>query len=192
MPQEYIFTIPSIKKSRNDLFINIQTIAGLYRNFFSAIRSRGGFNNNPNALQFKSAYKRLLVRHELKEFESRNCLFDSIDILHVTSKQNNIQNPKGNYEDLNYNFEADHDYIFPFWELSVFIENVVLYISGFIAYKLTKNIVKCKVCLHQLKDNETNNPMPLLSQIKNRDPYITPSTDVIGICKVCEQIIRKY
>lgn len=29
--------------------------------FFSALRSLGGFNNNPNAIQFKSAYKRLLV-----------------------------------------------------------------------------------------------------------------------------------
>jgi hypothetical protein len=39
--------------------------------FFSAIRSREGFNNNPNALQFKSAYKRLLVRHEIKKMEKR-------------------------------------------------------------------------------------------------------------------------
>jgi len=29
--------------------------------FFSALRSRGGFNNNPNAQQFKAAYKRLMV-----------------------------------------------------------------------------------------------------------------------------------
>lgn len=32
---------------------------------FSAIRSRGGFNNNPTAAQFEVAYKRLLVRSEL-------------------------------------------------------------------------------------------------------------------------------
>jgi len=29
--------------------------------FFSAIRSRGGFNNNPTAWEFKAAFKRLLV-----------------------------------------------------------------------------------------------------------------------------------
>ncbi|KAK0169756.1 hypothetical protein PV328_010398 [Microctonus aethiopoides] len=50
--------------------------------FFSAIACRGGFNNNPNAFQFRSAYKRLLIRHELREFENGNCLFDGIDILH--------------------------------------------------------------------------------------------------------------
>ena len=160
--------------------------------FFSAIRSRGGFNNNPNALQFTSAYKRLLIRHELKEFDNGNCLFDSIEILHITSRQNNIKNPIGNHSDLNFNFEADHDYNFPFWELSAFVENVVLYISGFIAYKLSKKIVKCEVCLPQLKGDITKGTMPLLSQIKNRGPYITPSSDVIALCKVCEHIIRKY
>lgn len=60
--------------------------------FFSAIRSRGGFNNNPNAFQLKSAYKRLLIRHELKEFENSNCAFDNIDILYVSSL--NVKNPK--------------------------------------------------------------------------------------------------
>lgn len=30
--------------------------------FFSAIRARGGFNNNPNAVQFRAAFKRLLIR----------------------------------------------------------------------------------------------------------------------------------
>ncbi|KAK0071393.1 hypothetical protein PV325_013008, partial [Microctonus aethiopoides] len=38
--------------------------------FFCAIRSRGGFNNNPNAFQSRSAYKRLVIRHELREFEN--------------------------------------------------------------------------------------------------------------------------
>ncbi|EZA47390.1 THAP domain-containing protein [Ooceraea biroi] len=32
---------------------------------FSALRSRAGFNDNPNAKQFESSYKRLLVRHEI-------------------------------------------------------------------------------------------------------------------------------
>lgn len=160
--------------------------------FFSAIRSRGGFNNNPNALEFKSAYKRLLIRHELKEFENGNCVFDSIDILSISSTQNSINNPVGNCNELNFNFEADHDYNLPFWELSAFVENVVLYIAGFIAYKLSKNIVTCDICVLQLKGDIDKSTMPLLSQIKNRGPYIIPSSDLIDICKMCEQIIRKY
>ena len=43
--------------------------------FFSALRSKG-FNNNPNAQQFESAYKRLLVRHEIY-FQTRK-LFNNM------------------------------------------------------------------------------------------------------------------
>ncbi|KAF0759377.1 THAP-type domain-containing protein [Aphis craccivora] len=41
--------------------------------FFSAMRSRGGYNNNSNAIQFRTAYIRLLVRHEIKESEFGSC-----------------------------------------------------------------------------------------------------------------------
>lgn len=40
--------------------------------FFSAVRAKGGFNNNPTATQFKSAFKRLLVHGELKHFTTGN------------------------------------------------------------------------------------------------------------------------
>jgi hypothetical protein len=65
--------------------------------FFSAIRSRGGFNNNPNVVQLKSAYRRLLVRHELKEFETGNCLFDGVKVLHCSSatKKKHQKHQKG-------------------------------------------------------------------------------------------------
>jgi len=34
--------------------------------FFGAVRSAGGFNNNPTAQQFTAAYKRLLMRSSIK------------------------------------------------------------------------------------------------------------------------------
>jgi hypothetical protein len=39
--------------------------------FFSAIRAKGGHNNNPSAIQFQSAYRQMLVRHEINA--SGNC-----------------------------------------------------------------------------------------------------------------------
>jgi len=42
--------------------------------FFSAMRSRGGYNNNPNSVPFRTAYKRLLVRYEIKSSEYGNFL----------------------------------------------------------------------------------------------------------------------
>lgn len=53
--------------------------------FFSTMRAREGFDNNSNAIQFKNAYKRLLVRNEVKELIN-GCLFYNIDILCVSSR----------------------------------------------------------------------------------------------------------
>lgn len=59
--------------------------------FFSAIRSRGGFNNNPNVVQFRSAYKRLLVRHEIGGSTYGNCTIldnaDTENILFVSANK---------------------------------------------------------------------------------------------------------
>lgn len=40
---------------------------------FSVIRSRGGFNNNSNCGQFKTAFKILLMRNELQSSLNCNC-----------------------------------------------------------------------------------------------------------------------
>lgn len=41
---------------------------------FSKIRSRGGFNNNPDVIMFKSALKMLLVKSEITPSPNSNCL----------------------------------------------------------------------------------------------------------------------
>lgn len=42
--------------------------------FFSSIRSKGGYNDNPTAFQFQSAYKSLVIHGEIKGIESGNCI----------------------------------------------------------------------------------------------------------------------
>ena len=49
--------------------------------FFGAIRSAGGFNNNPTTGQFTAAYKRLLLRSSIKG-RNGNCINqDPMDVL---------------------------------------------------------------------------------------------------------------
>lgn len=158
--------------------------------FFSAIRSRGGFNNNPNVLQVKSAYKRLLIRHEIKQFDTGNCLSDSFEILHVSSNPKKIKCPIVNEEIENYDEEIlafDHDYMKTMWQLTSYVDNIVQYIAGYICNKLY-NIINCEICKTQLVGEK----MPLLSELKNRGPYLKPSDDVCIICKVSETTIRQY
>lgn len=114
--------------------------------FFSAIRSRGGFNNNPNAIQFKSAYQRLLIRHELSEVENGNCIFDGIDILVVSSKhKENTRDPIEVENVVNSCVDFDHDYITSFVALSPFSLHVVESIAGYVASKILDNI-SCIIC----------------------------------------------
>lgn len=54
--------------------------------FFSAIRSKGGFNNNPTAKLFKAAYKQLLTHHQITTTDTCNCfVLEEINILNVSS-----------------------------------------------------------------------------------------------------------
>lgn len=49
---------------------------------FGAIRMQCGHNDNPNALQFKGAYRKMLCRMELQLSESGNCVpLEDIPIL---------------------------------------------------------------------------------------------------------------
>lgn len=130
-----------LKSSGMQFLLTYKLSQDFVETFFSAIRSRGGFNNNPNAFQFQSAYKRLLVRHELKEFENGNCAFDNVDILYVSSTSKKATDLIGHllYKTVEPE-SSDHDYITYCWELTPFVENIVLYIAGYVAYKVN-NII---------------------------------------------------
>lgn len=58
--------------------------------FFGAIRSCGGFNNNPTARQFTAAYKRLLLRSSIKNGQGNCVIRDATSILHVLEDTCNV------------------------------------------------------------------------------------------------------
>lgn len=128
--------------------------------FFAAIRSRGGWNNNPNAVQFRAAYKRLLIRAEIRDTGLGNCIpLEQINILNCSSR-----NP---VETINYLTEKncfvdipeDHSDLYDKYlelvdnESNEYTKSVVQYIAGFIARKLAKT-VKCEKCVSLLLGHE--------------------------------------
>ncbi|KAK1899550.1 Centromere protein O [Dissostichus eleginoides] len=105
--------------------------------FFSAIRARGGYNNNPNVRQFRGAYKRLLVRHQVKKGTGNCLLRDNTTILDSTPANINMARRLGiepveeivteddtlaNLPDVNH--------------LSEYKEAAISYIAGFIVKKI--------------------------------------------------------
>lgn len=133
--------------------------------FFSSIRDCGGFNNNSNALQLKSAYKRLLIHNEFREFKNGNCLFDRIEILHVSSQPKNLICSIGDAKNFNEIIALDHQYVASLLDLISYVDNITQYIAEFISYKLQR-IINYYMCKNQLIGTE----MPLLSKLKNEGP----------------------
>ncbi|KAJ8974686.1 hypothetical protein NQ317_019842 [Molorchus minor] len=158
--------------------------------YFSALRSRGGHNNNPTALQFKTAYKRFLVRHQISASKFANCsILDSTTILFVGAgaKSRTVDSLVDNLESDDI-IEHDHDYFSFLLTLSPFIEEIVKYISGFVVRKV-KNIIKCRFCLDQLESVQLSST---LLTIKKYGNLTMASEDVNKICLNLEKLIRQY
>ncbi|GBM37863.1 hypothetical protein AVEN_193382-1 [Araneus ventricosus] len=164
------------------------------------IRSRGGYNNNPSAKQFKAAYKQLLVRHEIISSEHANCIsLSKINILSVESqgksKNNLVQNINHDNDrrlsdDLQIidNSEAatsDHAYskVPSSKILSEYVEDVVAYTSGFVQRKLI-SAIKCEECSDALiyDENSAENSYHLINR-KNKGDLISQGNMFINFVK---------
>nr|XP_022902639.1 uncharacterized protein LOC111415281 [Onthophagus taurus] len=157
--------------------------------FFSAIRSRSGFNNNPTAEQFEGAYKRLSLKTEIEAPTSANCVcVDNTSILTVSSG-----NQKDDVDDLLNAFsetatDEGSEQVPYFGNLSSYLINVTEYISGLVSRKIAKSI-KCAICADALFAVESNS---YLLNRKNRGGLLTASNDVVSICGTAENMFRFY
>ena len=78
--------IEHVKKGPMDYLLTFKLSQDHLETFFASIRSRHGFNNNPNAIQFRSAYKQLIIHNEVKSPSSANCVkVDDTNILTISS-----------------------------------------------------------------------------------------------------------
>lgn len=169
--------------------------------FFSAIRSRGGFNNNPNVVQFRSAYKRLLVRHEIGGSTYGNCTIldnaDTENILFVSANKrmdadaicNNDLNDTNDIDEQILFEEFEHDYEYRVPELEDFIIDIVKYTCGFIVRKMRRAKNICNICDSFLTEKDDKNSS-ILYQLKTRGKLINSSSDVHKTCLAAEYIIR--
>ena len=95
--------------------------------FFSKIRSRFGWNNNPNALQFKWALRALLQKNQVSPSTNANC--SVIEEGKLAEEVNSIDSKVASY--LN--------------SSAIWQDDVMEYIGGYIAKKISK-CLKCAEC----------------------------------------------
>jgi len=154
--------------------------------FFSSVRRRGGWNNNPSAKQFAYAYRALLNRASVTASNVANVLQqDNTDLLHLSQPAEQTVEPF-----VPTNFNIDHDYC-TVQHLSLFVSNVVEYISGWVARKLTPKIA-CADCLGALvttadKKQKTSS----LIEIKNNGGLVKPAESLVRVVQEAEKVLRE-
>lgn len=74
-----------------NVFYNFQFSQDHLETYFSLIRSSLGCNNNPNQLQFKSAYRKLLICMPHLSARKSNCILNSTNVLTISSAQQSEQ-----------------------------------------------------------------------------------------------------
>lgn len=168
--------------------------------FFSAIRSHGGSNNNPTARQFQAAYKRLLIRCELRDNGVGNCIpLEQIPVLNCASAryapkvpEDLINTSTDNFRYLNVVSEAallDHDYELQNISLTECTKEIIVYIAGFVVRYL-QNKLKCEKCIGSLVGSRENFQHSLIFY-KSFGGLVYPARDVVCICNKSEQIFRR-
>ena len=130
--------------------------------FFGAIRASGGFNNNPTTLQFKAAYKRLLMRSSIQGGKGNCQKRDLTEILTVVTDTCKVNEEIVTLNDAalmqKYDLvhrpvpvQNDHDYCdYPnMVNLSEFKKEAVSYTAGYVA-KMAEKKTHCGVCTKSL------------------------------------------
>lgn len=143
-------------------FLTSKILQDHLENFFSAVRSRGGFSNNPTCRHFRRAYKRLLTHAEIVLSNNGNCLMNEIPILHcsgnsglkvdsVLFEEDDENDCEPNEEDKDNFTAADllsvHDYSRTTCLIAEgeYLHEVITYICGFITRKILKKITSAKL-----------------------------------------------
>ncbi|KAF0761571.1 THAP domain-containing protein 9 [Aphis craccivora] len=151
---------------------------------FSAIRSRGGYNNNPTCRQFNAAYKRILVHNQVV-----GSIYGNGTILNKT--KNYIESSSSLDSDLPLNsfHQLDHDYL-DITNVGHFVENISNYVAGFEARAVAKKVT-CDNCKKMLftTTNTSASHSQLLEQ-KDRGGLSKPSETVRKICLEAERVFK--
>ena len=177
--------------------------------FFSCVRARGGFNNNPNALQLKYAFRKTLLHNAITSSDKANVMMfeESLSgsLFRIKTNQRRSRlNKITNIEALNGVSDADTlkldqesiENALKTTSMTFVTENVLYYIAGYILRSILKSI-DCDLCVEsllvpkQMSDYQYfTSPCGSLVQIKNSGGLIQSSYFVCKIITTVEKIFH--
>ena len=140
--------------------------------FFNSVRGSMGWNNSPSARQFRFIYRRYLAHAGVISDSSGNCV-------NFQNEMDDSQIPDV-FEDLP-----------TFNPNSRFVDNIVVYIAGYVVRKLLLYI-SCPDCRLTLIDEPkiASSTDYIFLRLKNNGGLISPSPYFVCVLKKTEQIYR--
>ena len=177
--------------------------------FFSCVRARGGFNNNPNSLQLKYAFRKILLHHTIASSDKANVAMFEENLSgslfsFKTNRRRSRLSETTNIEALNGVTDADTlkldqesiENVLKTTSMTFVTENVLYYIAGYILRSILKSI-DCDLCVEsllvpkQMSDHQYfTSPYGSLVQIKNSGGLIQLSYFVYRIITTAEKIFH--
>ena len=161
---------------------------------FACIRAKNGYNNNPDVVQLKSSFKRILLQNSIVGSNHANCLMfepysnGSIFSLNWSKRSCSVDNFDQDNIDLEVSLYCDE------LQMTNYKEAILGYISDFIVRKLI-NKISCNICAQSLTDillyeHAYVKSYSSLNNVKNRGGLFLPSRDVISVVESCEKIFN--
>jgi hypothetical protein len=164
---------------------------------FSCIRKSFGFNNNPTVTQFESVMKKLLFRSGVSLLPSDNANITALDDTSLVSVSHCNT---GNFHTGDYSqapvayFEdtiIDETYATVLDRLSPFVDNILVYIAGWVVRCVCKRL-SCVDCLDVLVSDNLQLQNNCLLTIKNNGGLVCPSADVLLVLRAAEAALRSF
>lgn len=159
--------------------------------FFSKIRSRGGFNNNPSVVQFKASFRSLILKNCIAPSVNSNCSVLEDDEGYISIRR------KARSSDADDTVDVHDEVVLENYVNAVsqtqFVGNCLYYISGFIARTLASSL-SCEDCILALYDYILDTPDHVMCNLvrrKDKGGLKFVSDSVYRIVSVTETVVSR-
>lgn len=163
--------------------------------FLDYCRNSLGSNDNPNASEFKSAYRKLLICHPSLTSVDHNVITNATGILTVSSDiKTKPLPPSTTGQEFELNTDLDYEVIMlrEIDEMDKYAEHLCAYVASCIEEKFNQNVrqykYKCSLCVKVLQtDNKINDE---LLEMKSENKQ--PSVSTLKLAIFSDAIMKTY
>ena len=172
--------------------------------FFAAVRQASGWNNNPTTRQFKSTYKQLIMRHNIKGGVGNCIAQDNTRILNNVEDQCRVNSCETGTLNISIMRRYDLDQhsqeqgnnlpdlpadVTNAIQLSEYKEEAISYIAGFVSKMVDKQIA-CPTCTDALTVPKETATMSFVVWKSNGGLKI-PSKSLLRVCHETEKCLMR-